>query len=99
MPRKTVKGAGYTASEVALWRATTPQQKAYWREKVMQERLMTGQGIHFFEHNPVGKLIGPALQAMVHGSQYIPAGIKTVGRLMRKAVLGRGKAKKPRARK
>lgn len=106
MPRKTTKGTGYTASETALWRATTPQQKAYWSDIVQKERAQTGQGIHFFEEHPVGKLIGPALQGLVHYSQYLPqvahfAG-RVVSRVAKKVVTGRGPAKpkpKPRTRK
>jgi len=89
--KRKQSGTGYSAAETNLWRATTPQQKAYWADKV---RSQSGQGIHFFENNPVGKLIGPALQGMVSYSQYLPYALKAVGRLTRKAITGRGRNKK-----
>lgn len=105
MPTKKIRGGfKQTANERKLWLATTPEKKAYYRDLVEKERLQSGQGMPFFEKNPVGRLIGPFLQSIVTNSQYIPGallnpGIKALtvtGKVLRKAVLGRGK--KPRAR-
>jgi len=110
MPTKKQKGGfTQTANERRLWLSTTPEMKAYWREEVRKEKerklIQNGQGIHFFENHPVGKLFGPLLQSIVTNSQYIPGalinpalkGLNITGKVLKKAVLGRGK--KPRATK